>query len=1098
MPGKSYIKTGTYNWSKIKKMYLKTGATTWTAVRKAYLKTGAATWKKVFDTSSNRPFIENNDYPKIRLNTYRSTSTSGVQPPVNAAPIQFIGPRSNGSKGTATPSPTDGYVGDDGIGGFLWGYDGDWEPETGVNFTYDWFWANTPDANDATASYTPATPSGADDKISNVNANLGWLVNNEPNGVWLYFRVNASNASGTARAISTPVRLVRQEPTASTWSMLSPSSSSLNTPKYVSTSISNLWYDAPHFYESKVEWFSESSNTSPSLNSSTLVKTETLASFASSRTEIDGTTITQQPSYMPVSVNSLGYSDADKYIYAKLTLINSYTKSQNSPITYITKTTVPVGQVRTITPNWGDYISVSTNGYIGIGAVGGMTSIQDTGTTGHVASILSKDLDQIHLKYYSDSSKYIVDYAGKLHGDSGTSITYRYQAWFYPGQNYVDFHVILNAGGTSGNAYLYNGEQQVPWGASKPSTTAYRVTLTSGVAYQNITYAPRSTATGFTNVTTNDGADDAFTLLQLVQGVSAPENSAFPQFQLISGNSNKVGSTYRLSSGSWLNSPTQYNYYIVKNDINGTTLANSGWTTNTYYDYTFTATSTQTVSGFVIARNSGGESSNAYASSIGPIEADLTPPTPTGVTWNGSAFFVSFTGGSGPYYQLWYERGTEVTPPSISTGADSSGTLPASPGTISFPAPFTPAAGEQWNFWLRSATSPSASTAGVDKGAYSSNYVSVTIPGPSEFSISIYDSTVTPNTPSVSTSQSSNTINLDWADDANATGNYVSYVSGGSQGFRTNPRTVSYDFWSVTAGSSYSGGVYAINTTKSVTMSWGIVPGAQSYRVAYDVGGGTTQVVDKGGATSHTVYTSQAVRVLGIVAYSGSNYDGVSRSGNYDALLFVTPTNKTSGTGTWSYTYNPVTTYGACDVVNGTTYGSYYDDCSGQLYRQCRSTTTSYKRIIYIDGTNSGTYDTSGCTSTTSGTDCGTYSYTNGKCGYTLTCTASCGTYSAYGAYSAYTAYGPCYSTGSTAAKDRTRERCRTRTCTATDCSTYVETNCQVQVNTAACTVTRWICNNYDYSNSASANYQWCVQPGGGDCNARFDSSAGRTSCVFS
>ena len=557
-------------------------------------------------------------------------------------------------------------------------------------------------------------------------------------------------------------------------------------------------------------------------------------------------------------------------------------------------------------------------------------------------------------------------------------------------------------------------------------------------------------------------------MLQLVQGVSKPEIISQPSWQLLSGNANKIGSVYRLYVGSWANSPTSYEMHLYRNDQGGSDTSGFPITLNssqTYYDWTATSSSVS-LSLSVYATNSGGTSDISTAiNSIGPFTANLGPPTPTGVSWNAStsSFTVSFVGGDGPYYQLWYQRGTEVTNPDINTGYDASGVLPASPGNISYPAPFGVSAGEQWNFWLRSATSTTASTAGVDKGAYSSNYVSVTIPGPSEFSISIYDSTVTPNTPSVSTSQSQNQINLDWADDSNATGNYVSYVSGGTQGFRSNPRTVSYDFWSVTAGSSYSGGVYAINTSKSVTMSWGNVPGALSYRVAYDVGGGTTQVIDKGGQTSHTVFTTQAVRVLGIVAYSGGNYDGVARGGNYDSLLFVTPTNKTSGTGTWSYTYNPVTTYGACDVVNGTSNGAYSDNCSGQLYRQCRTVTTTYKRIIYTDGTNSGTYDTSGCTSTTTAQDCTSYSYTNGKCGYVLTCTETCGTYSAYGAYGPYTAYGACYSTGTTGAKDRTRERCRTRTCTASNCSTYVETNCQTQVNTAACTVTRWICNNFDY-----------------------------------
>lgn len=904
------MKTNTYNWSRIKKMYLKTGASTWVSIRKAYIKTGIASWRKVYDTASNAPFIVGNDIPKIRLNTYRTDSTSAgaVNPVVAAPPVQFIGPRNNGVQGSSTPSPTEGYVGDDGIGSFLWGYDGTWNTTTGVTFTYDWFWADNPDGN-TTTDYVPNVYSGKDDKISNVEDNTGWLVNAEPDGAWLYFRVKAASSGGTGQAISTPVKLIRQEPKATTFSMVSPASSSLNTPKYINTSISNLWYNAAHFIESKVEWFSESSDTSPSLNSSTLVKTEFLSSFASSRTEADGTTITQQPSYTPVNVNSKGYSDADKYIYARLTLINSYTKHSGSPITIDTKTTVPVGQVRTITPQWNGYIGVSTNGYIGIGSSNDWTSVSDTSTSGHVVSFLNKDLRQNSLRYWADGTKYIVDWSGRLYDATSTAVTYRYQAHFYPGQSYVDFYVINNAGGTSANAYLYNGLQQVAWGASKPAGSAYRINLTSGVAFQTIAYNPKSTATGFTSVTTMDEQDDNVTSLQLIQGVSVPENSAFPQFQLISGNANKVGSTYRLTSGSWLNSPTEYNYYIVKNDINGTTLANSGWTTNTYYDYTFTATSTQTVSGFVIARNAGGESNNAYASSIGPFENDFTPPTPTGVTWNGTSFTVSFSGGAGPYYQLWYERSTNSdipVSPTVNTGYDSSGLLPSSPGSVSFTPGFTPSAGETWFFWLRSATSATASTANVDKGPYSSNYSSVVIPGPAEFSISIFDSTTTPVAPTLTTSYTSPNVNINWDDEATATGGWWSTITGGSQGFRQNARSVSNDFWPVTEGSSYSGTVYSINSTTSVTMSWGNVSGASSYRLAYSINNGTTVIVDKGSATSHTVFTSGAVNVMGIVAYSGSNYDGVSRGGNYDALISVTPTNKNSTTSTWSLTI-PVT-----------------------------------------------------------------------------------------------------------------------------------------------------------------------------------------------
>ena len=673
MAGKSYIKTNTYDWSKIKKMYIKTGATTWTAIRKAYIKTGDYTWKKMFDTSSNRPFIVGGDIPKIRLNTYRtdSTSSGAVNPVVEAPPVQFIGPRSGGTQGTATPSPTSGYTGDDGIGPYLWGYDGNWNTTTGVTFAYDWFWADNPDGNTAT-DYTPATSSGKDDKISNVSANTGWLVSGEPDGVWLYFRVRASNASGTAQEVSTPVRLIRQEPVVTTWSMQSPAASQLNVPKYITTDIKNLWYNAPHFLESKIEWFSESSVTSPSLNASTLVKTEYLYNLTSG-TEASGTAVTDQPSYTPVNVNSKGYSDADKYIFAKISLINSCTKYTGIPVEEITKTTVPVGQVRTYTPQWNEYIKVSTNGYIGLGNASNISAVNDTSTLGHVVSFLNKDLKQIHLKYYSDSTKYIVDYAGKLYDVTSDTITYRYQAHFYPGQNYVDFYVINNAGGTSANAYLYDGDQQVAWGASKPTGNAYRIYLTSGVSFGTIAYNPRSTTTGFTNVTTNNQVDDGETSLQLLQGVSAPENLQRPIFQLMSGTANKVGSTYRLPSGSWINSPTEYNYYLIKNDINGTEVANSGWTTATYFDYTFIAATTQSVAGVVYARNAGGDSFAAISTeSIGPFTLlAATAPTLVSASNNGSATTVtiSWSGASNATSYRIYWSGAS-TPPS--SGASTS------------------------------------------------------------------------------------------------------------------------------------------------------------------------------------------------------------------------------------------------------------------------------------------------------------------------------------------------------------------------------------------------------------------------------------------
>jgi len=908
MAGKSYLKNSVGDWVRVKKMYVKTGGTTWTAIRKAYIKVSDSAspyWKKVFDTASNRAFISGGDIPKIRLNTYRTNSGSAgtVNPVIEAPPVQYAGPRSNNVQGATEAQPVEGYP-DDNMGTTLFGYDGTWVSGNGtaITYTYDWFYNNDGDGNNIYAFTNPSA--SYDDRVTNDSTRFKDKLTGFLYGCSVYFRVSATNTAGIAREVSLPVRIIKQPPNNFTLTMAQPGVGILDVAKVVTIAGENLWYNGPHQTESYIEWFSEDSIVSPLLNSSTLVKTQTLSSTTATY-EGDGTAINDTSSYTPTALNPRGYSDSNKYLIARLTLKNSGTQYTGNTIVLTASMTTPVGVVQEKTPQWGEDIYVSTNGYIGLAGSTGNSGLNDTGTQGHVVSFLNRDLRQISLRYWADTTKYIVDWSGRLYDATSTSVTYRYQAHFYPGQNYVDFYVISNAGGTSGNAYLFNGAQQVAWGASKPAGSAYRITIKSGVAFQTIAYNPQST-TNFISVTTMDGADDAVTTLTLAKGTAIPENSSFPYFQLISGTANKVGSTYRLNSGSWLNTPTSYNYYIVKNDINGTTLYNSGWTTATYVDYTFTATSTQTVSGFVIARNAGGESSNAYATSIGPFDIDFTPPTPTGVTWNGTSFIVTFSGGAGPYYQLWYVQGTSPTAPTVDTGYDSSGLLPTSPGSVTYTPGFTPGVGSTYNFWLRSATSATASSANIDKGPYSSNYVSVVIPGPVEFSISIYDSTTTPNQPSLTTSYTSPNVNIDWADDATATGGWQSSISGGTQGARTNVRSVSNDFWSVTEGSSYSGSVYAINTTKTVTMSWGNVTGAVSYRLDYDIDGGTTQTLTNLTSTSYTATTSGAVRVLGIRAYPGANNTGSPRLGNYDSLLFVTPTNKNSATSTYSITI-PVT-----------------------------------------------------------------------------------------------------------------------------------------------------------------------------------------------
>ena len=117
-----------------------------------------------------------------------------------------------------------------------------------------------------------------------------------------------------------------------------------------------------------------------------------------------------------------------------------------------------------------------------------------------------------------------------------------------------------------------------------------------------------------------------------------------PALSLQSGSANTINSTYRLSSGSWTNSPTQYKYWL---DSGGTIVARFpadgvSYTTNTSWDHTFTSTTSQTVSGAVVANN-GVDSDTVYSSnSIGPISQPFNVGT------------VSVSGGSSSIGGLYY------------------------------------------------------------------------------------------------------------------------------------------------------------------------------------------------------------------------------------------------------------------------------------------------------------------------------------------------------------------------------------------------------------------------------------------------------------
>ena len=377
MAGKSYIKIGSTNWDRIKKMYVKTGGQTWTAIRKAYVKTNSG-WQKVFDTASNRPFISGNDIPKIRLNTFRTDSTYNptgtandpVNPVVEAPPVQQMGP--------PITTPTVGWPTGT-VGNHLWGYDGTWVSGNGsaMTFVYSWLYNLSGNNNDNVEELNATSSTGRTDMLTNSSTHLGQSDGDYFDKNFLTFRVTATNSAGSASFESVPVYIVKQRPSGT----INLINTSVDVPETLSASFtySDEWYRKPDQTNSYIEWFAIDS-AGEALTTSNRVAIEYLSSIVTTGTTTKSGTVFHNATL------------ANKIYSVRITLNNSNTQSAvipisgfipNSPFT-AEDSTSPGSPLSVTTLNILDYFSnqgTDNRGYI---PVGGLFRIQSnvTGTDG--------------------------------------------------------------------------------------------------------------------------------------------------------------------------------------------------------------------------------------------------------------------------------------------------------------------------------------------------------------------------------------------------------------------------------------------------------------------------------------------------------------------------------------------------------------------------------------------------------------------------------------------------------------------------------------------------------------------------------------------
>ena len=162
----------------------------------------------------------------------------------------------------------------------------------------------------------------------------------------------------------------------------------------------------------------------------------------------------------------------------------------------------------------------------------------------------------------------------------------------------------INAGDWTPDTYLYEWIYGDTGTAAFNSTNSSNYTITSEDNGHTIKVKITATNSG--------GSTTATSTATSTITVAIPTNTIKPTFSLLSGTANKVGAVYRLSSGSWLNTPTSYTYYLDRNNAGGTNVLSLNQS-GAYYDWTVGGTyGGDTLSFSVTATNAGGTSTAVY------------------------------------------------------------------------------------------------------------------------------------------------------------------------------------------------------------------------------------------------------------------------------------------------------------------------------------------------------------------------------------------------------------------------------------------------------------------------------------------------------
>ena len=711
MAGKSYIKIGSNNWDRIKKMYVKTGGQTWTAIRKAYIKTSSG-WKKVFDTTSNRPFIEGNDIPKLRLNTFRTDSTAGsiidgtaddpINPVVEAPPVQQMGPTQDPPNLDSRTPPTAGWAGGQGIGRHLWGYNGDWVSGNGsaITYSYDWLFSTTGDLNYIEKEFLATSSTGRRDMITNNSTHLGRDDGYYFDKNWIIFRVRATNSAGSSAAQSAPVYIVRQRPSG-TITMIG---TGVDVPETLAASItySSRWYNMTDTYDSKVEWFAVDSA------DEALTEDKRVAFQDLYEIPVTGTTTKSGTIYHYATI-------PNKVYVARLTLNNSNTQAPVVPVTgfipsapfTVKASTSPGSPVSVTSLNILDYFSnqgTDNRGYI---PVGGLFRIQS-----NVTGVDESTTYRIRYRMYNWQNQSYYGMDGTNYGINGGSSAWTTRTGsntsFGPGGTLISnisvsgttatlLHNEVISSSLFGSTTFEGGQDrwqiEIEVSALKNSIRKYYADVVGGIPYYVSRPATLLLTANPANAQVNQTVTLNGTITALGGGLSYPRQ-------------------YKVSFGDGTDSgwqPVGGYSYGTSNPTFQITKQYS--TVGEYYPVLTTIPDYSTTNTYVVVSAALNPPNSVTINSVSRYDANTVSVT------------LNHSGGSGPYYQMYW---TTASSSPVTSSYDAAGTG----STIT--DIFSPSDNYTAYFYVRSSSENlgNTTTAGSGSAGTYSNYSSLS-PNPS-------------------------------------------------------------------------------------------------------------------------------------------------------------------------------------------------------------------------------------------------------------------------------------------------------------------------------------------------------------------------------